>query len=62
MKAVAALFVAAGAFASVLADPGANHRPETWFHLIGGNVSKAGLTADFEAIKLKGCPAKPQSF
>jgi len=27
------------------------HRPETWFHLIGGNVSKAGLTADLEAVK-----------
>ena len=30
------------------------HRPETWFHLIGGNVSKAGLTADLEAIKAAG--------
>jgi len=29
-------------------------RPETWFHLIGGNVSKAGLTADLEAIKAAG--------
>ena len=26
-------------------------RPETWFHVIGGNVSKAGLTADLEALK-----------
>ena len=24
--------------------------PETWFHLIGGNVAKPGLTADLEAI------------
>lgn len=31
-----------------------SHRPETWFHLIGGNVSKAGLTADLEAIKTGG--------
>jgi hypothetical protein len=31
-----------------------NHRPETWFHLIGGNVSKEGLTADLEAIKAAG--------
>ena len=31
-----------------------DHRPETWFHLIGGNVSKAGLTADLEAIKAAG--------
>ena len=30
------------------------HRPETWFHLIGGNVSKAGVTADLEAIKAAG--------
>ena len=26
-------------------------RPETWFHVIGGNASKAGLTADLEALK-----------
>ena len=25
-------------------------RPQTWFHLIGGNVSKEGLTADLEAF------------
>ncbi len=24
-----------------------NCRPETWFHIIGGNVSKAGLTAAY---------------
>ena len=30
------------------------HRPETWFHLIGGNVSREGLTADLEAIKAAG--------
>ena len=29
-------------------------RPETWFHLIGGNVSKEGLTADLEAIRAAG--------
>lgn len=29
-------------------------RPETWFHLIGGNVSKAGLTADLEAVAAAG--------
>ena len=29
-------------------------RPETWFHLIGGNVSKAGLVADLEAVKAAG--------
>lgn len=26
------------------------YRPETWFHYIGGNVSKEGITADLEAI------------
>lgn len=30
------------------------HRPETWFHVIGGNASKAGLTADLQAIKAAG--------
>jgi len=24
--------------------------PETWFHYIGGNVAKSGITADMEAI------------
>lgn len=26
------------------------YAPETWFHYIGGNVSKTGITADLEAI------------
>jgi len=26
------------------------YRPETWFHFIGGNVAKEGITADLEAI------------
>ena len=26
------------------------YHPETWFHYIGGNVSKKGITADLEAI------------
>ena len=34
--------------------PTRDHRPETWFHLIGGNVSKAGLTKDLEAISQAG--------
>jgi hypothetical protein len=29
-------------------------RPETWLHIIGGNASKAGLTADLEALKNAG--------
>jgi sugar phosphate isomerase/epimerase len=28
--------------------------PETWFHFIGGNVAKAGITADLEAIAQAG--------
>jgi hypothetical protein len=28
--------------------------PETWFHFIGGNVSKKGITADLEAIARSG--------
>ena len=31
--------------------PPTDSRPETQFHLIGGNVAKPGLTADLEAIK-----------
>ena len=33
---------------------GMDSRPETWFHIIGGNASKAGLTADLEALKEAG--------
>ena len=29
-------------------------RPETWFHIIGGNASKVGLSADLEALKEAG--------
>ena len=28
--------------------------PETWFHFIGGNVSREGITADMKAIKQAG--------
>ena len=30
--------------------PPPEYHPETWFHLISGNVSKPGLTADLEAV------------
>ncbi|GAA4800364.1 hypothetical protein GCM10023231_31420 [Olivibacter ginsenosidimutans] len=30
--------------------PDRHYYPETWFHFIGGNVSKEGITADLEAI------------
>lgn len=29
-------------------------RPETWFHILGGNISREGLTADLEALKAAG--------
>ncbi|MDR1517832.1 MAG: hypothetical protein LBS52_07055 [Dysgonamonadaceae bacterium] len=35
---------------SVFKSPEPVFYPETWFHFIGGNVSKAGITADLEAI------------
>jgi hypothetical protein len=36
--------------AAVFHEPPRVFRPETWFHFIGGNVAKAGITADLEAI------------
>jgi len=39
---------------SEFALPPRDARPETWFHLIGGNVSKPGLTADLEAVARAG--------
>lgn len=41
-------------FKAGFASPPSNSRPETWFHLIGGNVARQGLTADLEAIKNAG--------
>ena len=32
-------------------SPAIEYRPETWFHLMGNNISKEGLTLDLEAIK-----------
>ena len=34
--------------------PSREQHPETWFHFIGGNVSKPGITADLDAIKRAG--------
>ena len=36
--------------ASAFARPPKVFLPETWFHFIGGNVAKPGITADLEAI------------
>lgn len=38
----------------IFKSPGKDHYPETWFHFIGGNVSKEGITADLEAIAAAG--------
>lgn len=35
-------------------EPPQIYHPQTWFHYIGGNVSKAGITADLEAIAKTG--------
>ncbi|WP_248722405.1 glycosyl hydrolase [Seonamhaeicola sp. ML3] len=35
-------------------SPSLQYRPETWFHLMGNNISKEGLTLDLEAIKAAG--------
>ena len=34
--------------------PSRDQFPETWFHLIGGNVAKPGLDADLDAIAAAG--------
>jgi hypothetical protein len=39
---------------AAFASPAKVYYPETWFHLIGGNVSKKGITADLEAIQRSG--------
>ena len=52
--AAAAITTAAGAAGLPEAEfrsPSNENRPETWFHFIGGNVAKPGITADLEAIK-----------
>ena len=45
---------AAAADAGTFRNPGREFRPETWFHLIGGNVSKEGMSADLDAIAQAG--------
>ncbi|MBO7685299.1 MAG: hypothetical protein J6V72_02875 [Kiritimatiellae bacterium] len=40
--------------ASAFRAPARAHHPETWFHLIGGNVAKDGLTADLDAVASAG--------
>ncbi len=40
--------------AEAFREPPRVFRPETWFHFIGGNVAKPGITADLEAIARAG--------
>ena len=53
-----ALLLAAGTLSAMEPDaflnPPKDHRPETWFHLIGGNVAKDGLAADLDAVASAG--------
>jgi len=52
--AAAAVLSAAALSGATFLEPGRDHAPQTWFHLIGGNVSREGLTADLEAVKSAG--------
>lgn len=47
---VAWITINAAPLESGFATPPKENHPETWFHLIGGNVAQTGLTADLEAI------------
>ena len=49
--AFAAIASAAGLLEGEFRNPSMANRPETYVFLIGGNVAKPGITADFEAIK-----------
>lgn len=40
--------------AAAFSAPARVFEPETWFHFIGGNVAKPGITADLEAIRAAG--------
>ena len=42
--------LAIAAYGEDFLNPGKDSRPQTWFHLIGGNVSKNGLTLDLESV------------
>ena len=39
-----------GVFEGGFADPPASAKPQTWYHLVNGNVTKEGVTRDFEAL------------
>ncbi len=49
-----ASFAMLAGVAATFEEPGCYYAPKTWFHMIGGNVSRDGLTADLEAISAAG--------
>lgn len=51
---VAALSGAADELADGFREPPASARPHVWWHWMNGNVSKAGITADLEAMAKAG--------
>ena len=58
LRTLCAILFAAGSVSALETEPfvhpAAERHPETWFHLIGGNVAKAGLDADLDAVKAAG--------
>ncbi|MBQ9431048.1 MAG: hypothetical protein IJU44_05805 [Kiritimatiellae bacterium] len=58
MIAMTLVLVAAGATAQTLEEgfstPPHEAKPHTWYHMMNGNVTKAGITADFEALAKAG--------
>ena len=40
----------ADALSETFSNPPPSARPHTWYHLMNGNVTKAGITRDFEAL------------
>ena len=55
---IAALLVSCAAFAVPLEEgfrnPPNSAKPHTWYHMMNGNVTKEGITCDFEALAKAG--------
>jgi len=54
IAAMTALFAAGAAFSETLEEgfrnPPNSAKPHTWYHMMNGNVTKEGITCDFEAL------------
>ena len=52
----AALFsvIPATALEKGFVDPPNSAKPHTWYHMMNGNVTKEGITRDFEALAAAG--------